>query len=390
MTPSITTAPGRPFGQQTHPTTPGLGRGLGAGGEDPRKRVGVAGRLCRRGGGGLPVGAMPSSRITTWMASTPPAPWACSAPRRRAATSSRLDREHTGWALGIAGGLSSGLRANRGTMAKALNAGRAAENGVVAATLAAKGFTASASVFEDPMGFFSAACDNRYDRELLRFGSPYFLSKAGHRRQALSLRSRHASSARCAAGAARAPPGEPPAPSIVCVSTCIPTPHGRWFTIAPSAASRASSACPIRPRPLCSTAGSRLEHSTDTRVRDSRIRALMPRVELVRDPELNPLGGQGAPAKVELVLMDGLRYYEAASAGRAKRPDRPGAGGEISGNAPSTRGSGRGEAYGSSWTRCGPWRASIPWRRGCASCAPDPVSRVTSTFVHRTPMNGRT
>ena len=78
-----------------------------------------------------------------------------------------------GWALGIAGGLSSGLRANRGTMAKALNAGRAAENGVVAATLAAKGFTASAGVFEDPMGFFSAACGGRYDRELLRFGSPY-------------------------------------------------------------------------------------------------------------------------------------------------------------------------------------------------------------------------
>ena len=48
----------------------------------------------------------------------------------------------------------------------------------------------------------------------------------------------------------------------------------------------------------------------------------MPRVELVRDPELNPLGGQGAPAKVELVLTDGLRYYEAASGGPVRRPSR--------------------------------------------------------------------
>ena len=90
-----------------------------------------------------------------------------------------LDRERIGWALGIAGGLSAGLRANRGTMAKALNAGRAAENGVMAATLAAKGFTASAGVFEDPMGFFHAACGNRYDRERLRFGSPWFLRTPG-------------------------------------------------------------------------------------------------------------------------------------------------------------------------------------------------------------------
>jgi 2-methylcitrate dehydratase PrpD len=64
-------------------------------------------------------------------------------------------------------------------MAKALNAGRAAENGVMAATLAAMEFTASANIFEDPMGFFSAACRNKVDRKLLRFGQPYFFTKPG-------------------------------------------------------------------------------------------------------------------------------------------------------------------------------------------------------------------
>jgi 2-methylcitrate dehydratase PrpD len=49
-------------------------------------------------------------------------------------------------------------------MAKALNAGRAAENGVVAAELARDGFTAAENIFEAPMGFFSAASRNKVDR----------------------------------------------------------------------------------------------------------------------------------------------------------------------------------------------------------------------------------
>jgi 2-methylcitrate dehydratase PrpD len=82
-------------------------------------------------------------------------------------------------ALGIAGTMSAGLRANRGTMAKGLNAGRAAESGVMAAMLAAKGFSASENIFDDPMGFFAAACKNKVDRNLLRFGKPFFFVNPG-------------------------------------------------------------------------------------------------------------------------------------------------------------------------------------------------------------------
>jgi len=82
-------------------------------------------------------------------------------------------------ALGIAGTLSSGLRANRGTMAKGLNAGRAAQNGLFAAKLAAQGFTASENIFEDPMGFFAAASSNRFERNLLHFGKPFFFANPG-------------------------------------------------------------------------------------------------------------------------------------------------------------------------------------------------------------------
>ncbi|MBM4299199.1 MAG: MmgE/PrpD family protein, partial [Deltaproteobacteria bacterium] len=65
------------------------------------------------------------------------------------------------------------------TMAKGLNAGRAAENGVLAAKLAANGFTASQNIFDDPMGFFAAACGDRVERRLLRFGKPFFFAQPG-------------------------------------------------------------------------------------------------------------------------------------------------------------------------------------------------------------------
>lgn len=91
----------------------------------------------------------------------------------------RLNPEQTQWALGIAGTFACGLRAHRGTMAKALSAGRAAENGVLAATLAKSGFTASSNVFDDAMGFFSAAAKNNVNKDLMHFGEPLFFEKPG-------------------------------------------------------------------------------------------------------------------------------------------------------------------------------------------------------------------
>jgi 2-methylcitrate dehydratase PrpD len=64
-------------------------------------------------------------------------------------------------------------------MAKGLNAGHAAENGLLAAQLASDGFTASENIFDDPMGFFAAMCRKRVDRNLLQFGDPFFFAKPG-------------------------------------------------------------------------------------------------------------------------------------------------------------------------------------------------------------------
>jgi 2-methylcitrate dehydratase PrpD len=69
-----------------------------------------------------------------------------------------LNAEKTVMAIGIAASLASGLRQNFGTMTKPLHAGIAAQNGVTAAMLAARGFTADASIIEAQFGFANVFC----------------------------------------------------------------------------------------------------------------------------------------------------------------------------------------------------------------------------------------
>jgi len=68
-----------------------------------------------------------------------------------------LDRDATRRALSIGATQAGGLRENFGTMTKPFHAGRACENGVVAAEIAALGFTASPNGLEADRGFFRAA-----------------------------------------------------------------------------------------------------------------------------------------------------------------------------------------------------------------------------------------
>src|SRR5882724_11884052 len=68
-----------------------------------------------------------------------------------------LDLNTTRRALSLGASQAAGLRENFGTMTKPFHAGRAAESGVVAAEIAALGFTASPIALEADRGFFRAA-----------------------------------------------------------------------------------------------------------------------------------------------------------------------------------------------------------------------------------------
>jgi len=75
-------------------------------------------------------------------------------------------------ALGIAGSLSCGLlefaKSGTGAMVKRLHLGRAAESGVLAASLAADGFTGPQSVLEGEFGFLRVFCRDFDEAELTR------------------------------------------------------------------------------------------------------------------------------------------------------------------------------------------------------------------------------
>jgi 2-methylcitrate dehydratase PrpD len=81
-------------------------------------------------------------------------------------------------AIGIAGSLACGLlefaRSGTGAMVKRLHMGRAAESGVLAASLAADGFTGPATVLEGPFGFLNVYCGEHEVAALTRgLGSEY-------------------------------------------------------------------------------------------------------------------------------------------------------------------------------------------------------------------------
>jgi len=86
----------------------------------------------------------------------------------------KLSAEATVHAIGIAGSHSAGVRENFGTMVKPLHSGRAAENAVFAASLAAMDFTASPTILEGDRGYFMTGAGGYDAAELLgKLGNPW-------------------------------------------------------------------------------------------------------------------------------------------------------------------------------------------------------------------------
>lgn len=94
----------------------------------------------------------------------------------------RLDGHQTRMALGIATSLAGGTRQNFGTMTKPFHAGNAARNGMVAALLAKRGFTADEAILESPMGFFrlfSGGADCDIAKATQGLGQPFDIVSPG-------------------------------------------------------------------------------------------------------------------------------------------------------------------------------------------------------------------
>ncbi|MBW2148020.1 MAG: MmgE/PrpD family protein [Deltaproteobacteria bacterium] len=91
-----------------------------------------------------------------------------------------LSVEQVRSAVGVAASMASGLIVNLGTMAKPLHMGRAAENGIVSARLAANGFRSHPDGLEGHKGFFHAFAGG-FDPDKIcgKLGRPYSIIDPG-------------------------------------------------------------------------------------------------------------------------------------------------------------------------------------------------------------------
>ena len=93
-----------------------------------------------------------------------------------------LTPEATATALGLAASFASGVKANFGTMTKPLHVGHCSRNGMLAALLAADGFTANAGALEHRQGFlhvFNGEGNFDADAILRDWGQPWDIVQPG-------------------------------------------------------------------------------------------------------------------------------------------------------------------------------------------------------------------
>lgn len=236
-----------------------------------------------------------------------------------------LDAQATGNAMAIAASLCAGIRVNFGTMTKPLHVGRAAQNGVVAAELAARGFTGGRDALDGPWGFFEIfSASGGFDaaRIVGALGNPYSILTPG-----VSIKPY--------------PCGVLGHPSMDAMRTLVLAHDVKPDQIRAIRLRAGSNILnPLRYR----TAHSDLEAKfcpafmlsaivlrrkagihefTDEFVRSAPVQRMMARVETILDPEIEARGFDKIRSIVEVELEDGRVLVEEADERYRGGPDRP-------------------------------------------------------------------
>lgn len=175
----LSTSPDRIFGLLTHPTVPALAASLAL-----AERLGVSGATfleafltgfeveCK-----IAEAIDPNHYVRGFHSSGTIGTFGATA---SAAKLLKLEPAAVAHALGIAASMSAGIRVSFGSMTKPLHVGRAAENGIVAAELAARGFTAGADALDGEWGFFQVLGGGAdVERIVPALGSPFSIVSPG-------------------------------------------------------------------------------------------------------------------------------------------------------------------------------------------------------------------
>src|SRR5215831_1051174 len=93
-----------------------------------------------------------------------------------------LDAQRLTYAMGIAATQAAGMQQNRGTMCKSFHAGKAAQNGVLAALLAERGFDSTQEIIEGRRGFCRIYSDKATPERLTEgLGDKWLIETNGHK-----------------------------------------------------------------------------------------------------------------------------------------------------------------------------------------------------------------
>jgi 2-methylcitrate dehydratase PrpD len=227
--------------------------------------------------------------------------------------------------LGISTSLASGISVNFGTMTKPLHAGNAARNGVMAALLGKRGFTAHAAALEAPSGYFGTFgrglevslepfndLGSRYDFVSSRLDiKAYPCGGLTHTSIEAALELRGRVGARLDA-----------IKNIHCFVTR--NAGQRAGTQYPTTVEGAKfSVAYLVPYALIHGAP-RIAAFTEVALQDARVRALAKTVTAGIDPELGP-GTEGSPARIRITLANGevLEQRKDQASGSARNPMTP-------------------------------------------------------------------
>jgi 2-methylcitrate dehydratase PrpD len=236
-----------------------------------------------------------------------------------------LDAKETAHMLAIAASSASGIRVSFGSMTKPLHVGRAAQNGVTAAELAARGFTGGKDALDPPWGFFQTFSHGEgYDRQRIIgvLGNPHTIVSPGvsikpypcgvlghptmdaMRRLVLKhdVQPDEIKAIRVRAGSNILNPLRYPIATNELEAKFCPA-----FMVSAIALRRKAG----------------IHEFNDEFVQSAPVQALMRRVERVLDPEIEAKGWEKIRSTVEVDLVDGRKLVEHADERYRGGPDLP-------------------------------------------------------------------
>jgi len=235
-----------------------------------------------------------------------------------------LNAESTAHAVAIAASLCAGIRVNFGTMTKPLHVGRAAHNGVLAAGLAAGGFTGGSDGLDGPWGFFEIfSFGGGFDADRIsEIGRPHTIVDPG-----VSIKPYpcgvlgHPSmdAMRTLMITHDVKPGQIRAIRLRAGSNIL---NPLRYPVAHSELeAKFSPAFMLSSMALRRKAG--IHEFTDEFVRSAPAQEMMAKVQTILDPDIEALGFEKIRSIVEVELDDGTVLTEAADERYRGGPERP-------------------------------------------------------------------